>query len=133
MAAIPSNRLPGPFLDRNHAVKRHLRPKTAFVFDGGGSLGAVEVGMPKAITSYGVQADLVVGSSVGAINAAFFAGEPTGDGVQRLERSPLGVRPARRISIGPLGSFLGFFGWRDHMVDPTPLAPHRAKYPVPAA
>ena len=122
MAAIPSNRLPGPFLDRNRAaLKRHLRPNTAFVFDGGGSLGAVEVGMLKALTSYGVQADLVVGSSVGAINAAFFAGEPTGDGVQRLEQIWLGVRRRNVFPIGPLGSFLGFFGWRDHLLDPTPL------------
>jgi len=125
MAAIPilnPSFLPGPFLDRNRAaVKRHLRPSTAFVFDGGGSLGAVEVGMLKALTSYGVQADLVVGSSVGAINAAFFAGEPTGDGVQRLEQIWLGVRRRDVFPIGPLGSFLGFFGWRDHMLDPTPL------------
>ena len=65
MAAIPSNRLPGPFLDRNRAaVKRHLRPNTAFVFDGGGSLGAVEVGMLKATTSYGVRPEWLMSSSV---------------------------------------------------------------------
>src|SRR6202035_704732 len=93
MATIPTNCSPGPFIDQNRAaVKRDFRPKTAFVFDGGGSLGAVEVGMLKALISYGVQADFVVGSSVGALNAAFFAGEPTGDGVQRLEQIWLGVR-----------------------------------------
>ncbi len=122
MAAIPSNRSPGPFLDPNRAaVKRDVRPNTAFVFDGGGSLGAVEVGMLKALTSRGVQADLVVGSSVGAINAAFFAGEPTGDGVERLEQIWLGVRRRDRISHRSPWGFLGFFGWRDHLLDPTPL------------
>ncbi len=121
MATIPSIRLPGPFLDRNRAaVKRDLRPSTAFVFGGGGSLGAVQVGMLKSLTSYGVQADLVVGSSVGAINAAFFAGEPTSDGVQRLEQMWLGVRRRDVFPLGPLGGFLGFFGWRDHLLDPTP-------------
>jgi NTE family protein len=95
--------------------------KTAFVFDGGGSLGAIEVGMLKALTASGVQADFVVGSSVGALNAAFFAGEPTGDGVQRLEQIWLGVRRRDVFPVTALGGFLGFFGWRDHLVDPTPL------------
>jgi NTE family protein len=122
MATIPTNRSPGPFLDQKRApVKRDFRPKTAFVFDGGGSLGAVEVGMLKALISHGIQADFVVGSSVGALNAAYFAGEPTGDGVQRLEQIWLGVRRRDVFPIGPLRGFLGFFGWRDHLLDPTPL------------
>jgi NTE family protein len=99
----------------------HANSKTAFVFDGGGSLGAVEVGMLKALTSNNVQADFVVGSSVGAINAAFFAGEPTKQGVERLVQVWLGVRRCDVFPISPLGGFLGFFGWRDHLLDPTPL------------
>ena len=122
MPPIATNCSPEPFLDQNRAaVKRDLRQKTAFVFDGGGSLGAVEVGMLKALTSYGVQADFVVGSSVGALNAAFFAGEPTADGVGHLERIWLGVRRRDVFPIGPLRGFLGFFSWRDHLLDPTPL------------
>ncbi|MCM2309926.1 MAG: patatin-like phospholipase family protein [Steroidobacteraceae bacterium] len=58
---------------------------TAFLFAGGGSLGAVQVGMLKALASNGVQADLVVGASVGAVNAAYFATDPTAEGVARLE------------------------------------------------
>lgn len=42
----------------------------AFVLGGGGMLGAVEVGMLQALAEAGVQPDLVVGSSVGAINGA---------------------------------------------------------------
>jgi len=53
--------------------------KTAFVFTGGGSLGAVQVGMLKALVQHGMEPDLVVGSSVGAINAAYFVGEDAGD------------------------------------------------------
>jgi NTE family protein len=41
--------------------------KTAFVFAGGGSLGAIQVGMLRTLLSYGVRPDFVVGSSVGAI------------------------------------------------------------------
>jgi NTE family protein len=67
-------------------------PKTAFVFAGGGSFGAVQVGMLQALVAHGVKADLVVGSSVGAINGAYFAGEPTMGGVERLEKLWLGIR-----------------------------------------
>ncbi len=60
-------------------------PKTAFVFAGGGSLGAVQVGMLKALVRAGLKPDFVIGSSVGALNAGFFAGDPTQGGVARLE------------------------------------------------
>jgi NTE family protein len=95
--------------------------KTAFVFDGGGSLGAVEVGMLKALSAHRVRADFVVGSSVGALNAAFFAGTPTSEGVRKLEQIWCGVRRRDVFPIGPITGFLGFFGWRDHLLDPRPL------------
>ena len=59
--------------------------KTAFVFAGGGSLGAVQVGMLRELTRYGVSADFVVGSSVGAINASYFASAPNPAGIEKLE------------------------------------------------
>jgi NTE family protein len=42
-------------------------PRTAFVFAGGGSFGAVQVGMLRSLVAHGVKADMVVGSSVGAM------------------------------------------------------------------
>ena len=51
--------------------------KTAFVFAGGGSFGAVQVGMLQSLAAHGITADMVVGSSVGALNGAFYAGDPT--------------------------------------------------------
>ena len=60
------------------------QPKTAFVFAGGGSLGAVQVGMLRSLTAYGITADMVVGSSVGAMNSDYYAGTPTIEGVSRL-------------------------------------------------
>ncbi len=47
--------------------------KTAFVFAGGGSLGAVQVGMLRVLLAAGVRPDFVIGTSVGAMNAAYFA------------------------------------------------------------
>jgi NTE family protein len=47
---------------------------TAFVLSGGGSLGAVQVGMLQALTARGVAPDLLVGTSAGALNAAYVAG-----------------------------------------------------------
>jgi NTE family protein len=66
--------------------------KTAFAFAGGGSLGAIQVGMLRVLLSAGVQPDFVVGASVGAINAAYFAGAPNADGVERLAEIWSGLR-----------------------------------------
>ena len=57
---------------------------TAFVLSGGGSLGSVQVGMLLALAERNVAPDFVVGTSVGAINAAYVAGNPGLDGVRRL-------------------------------------------------
>ena len=51
---------------------------TAFVLSGGGSLGAVQVGMLQALAERDVSPDLLVGASAGAINAAFIAGHGFG-------------------------------------------------------
>lgn len=56
----------------------------AFVLGGGGVLGAVEVGMLRALVEAGVRPDLVVGTSVGAVNGAAFAADPSAEGVERL-------------------------------------------------
>ncbi|MGZ4594079.1 MAG: patatin-like phospholipase family protein [Actinomycetes bacterium] len=57
---------------------------TAFVLGGGGMLGANEVGMLRALLEEGVRPDLVVGTSVGAINGAAVAADPTVSAVVRL-------------------------------------------------
>ena len=55
----------------------------AFVMGGGASLGAAQVGMLQALSEYGVTPDLIVGTSVGALNGAFLASDPAG-GANRL-------------------------------------------------
>ncbi|MCC7320864.1 MAG: patatin-like phospholipase family protein [Rubellimicrobium sp.] len=94
--------------------------RTAFVFAGGGSLGAIQVGMLQALLEAGVTPDFVVGTSVGALNAAFFAGSPDLEGVARLA----GVwRGLRRNDVFPLslGSALRLLRNPDSLVDPANL------------
>ena len=98
----------------------HAAQKTAFVFAGGGSLGAVQVGMLRELMHAGVSADFVVGSSVGAMNAAYFAGAPNAAGVDKLEKIWRGLR---RHDVFPLTlrSVLGFMGGADNLIDPSNL------------
>lgn len=51
---------------------------TAFVLGGGGLMGAHEVGMLGALAEAGIRPDLVVGTSVGALNGVFVAADPGG-------------------------------------------------------
>jgi NTE family protein len=55
------------------------------VLSGGGSLGAAQVGALQALFEAGIVPDVVVGCSVGALNAAFVAVEPTVGRVNELE------------------------------------------------
>ena len=57
-----------------------------FVFASGGNLGSAQVGMLRALVEHDIVPDRLVGSSVGAINGAAFAVDPTVDGVERLDR-----------------------------------------------
>ena len=57
---------------------------TAFVLGGGGVLGAVEVGMLRALFERGITPDLVLGTSIGAINGALVARDPTPAVIDRL-------------------------------------------------
>jgi NTE family protein len=58
--------------------------RTAFVLGGGGHRGAYEVGMLKALIETGIQPDVVVGTSIGAINGVAIAADPSQAMVDRL-------------------------------------------------
>jgi NTE family protein len=58
--------------------------RVAFVFEGGGSLAATQIGIPRALTEARLRRQLVIGSSAGAINALAFAADPTTAGVAEL-------------------------------------------------
>lgn len=98
-----------------HGTDDHSGIKTAFVFAGGGSFGAIQVGMMQALAAHGVTADLVVGSSVGAMNGAYYAGAPTLDGVKSLADIWRGLT---RHDVFPVSvhAFLGFLWRRDFLI-----------------
>jgi NTE family protein len=97
-----------------------LTPPVGFVLGGGGVLGAAEAGMLRALLEAGVRPDLVVGTSVGAINGAAVAAEPTVASTERL------VGLWRQIAgSGILGSALWARAWtlartRTHLHGPRP-------------
>ena len=80
---------------------------TAFVLGGGGVLGAAEVGMLRALFEAGIKPDLVVGTSIGALNGALVAAQPEPAVVDRLTalwesaaagRDVYGDRAVRQVS-----------------------------------
>src|SRR5581483_2086315 len=73
--------------------------RTAFVLGGGGVLGTAEVGMLQALTERDVVPDLVIGSSVGALNGAMFATDPTMATVERMKSA--------WMSLSKRGAFSG--------------------------
>lgn len=74
--------------------------RTAFVLSGGGSLGAVQVGMLAALESAGVRPDLLIGTSAGALNAAWIASH--GMSARSLSELAAVWRGLRRRDLFPL-------------------------------
>ena len=66
------------------------------VLQGGGALGAYQVGVYQALHEAGIEPDWVVGTSIGAINASLIAGSDPADRLDRLEEF------WRRVEHGPL-------------------------------
>jgi NTE family protein len=68
---------------------RSRRPAgpVAVVLSSGANMGAVQVGVLRALVEHGVRPDLVVGCSIGALNGAALAHDPTVAGVARLEEA----------------------------------------------
>lgn len=89
----------------------------AFVLAGGASLGAIQVGMLEALYERDIVPDLILGSSVGAVNGAFIASRPPsvatahalGDVWRGLHRSTI-------LPLDPLAGLLGFAGRRDSLL-----------------
>ena len=71
--------------------------------------------MMYALAAHGAVADMVVGSSVGALNGAYYAGVPTLDGVKHLADIWCGLR---RQDVFPVSirTLLGFLWRRDFLI-----------------
>lgn len=92
----------------------------AFVLSGGANLGAVQVGMLRGLRRAGIEPDLVVGSSVGAMNGALIAADPV-DGADHLTDIWLSLR-RRDIFPSRLPMQLCRLVWtRTHLQSPSGL------------
>jgi NTE family protein len=92
----------------------------AYVLGGGGVLGAVEVGMLRALFRAGIRPDLVLGTSIGAVNGALVAAEPTESVTDRLVR--LWASPeASEVYGDSVARQLRRFAARTHLHSPRPL------------
>ena len=94
---------------------------TAFVLSGGGSLGAIQVGMLQALTEAGIQPDLLIGTSVGAVNAAWVGGWPDHEGALRLGEIWRGLRRQDIFPLSPLSSARGLLGRSNHVISNASL------------
>jgi NTE family protein len=102
--------------------------RTAFVLSGGGSLGAVQVGMLQALTEAGIHPDLLIGTSVGAVNAAWIAGCPDHQGALRLGEIWRGLRRQDIFPLSPWSSARGLLGRSNHMISNGGLREVLAKH-----
>jgi NTE family protein len=92
-------------------------PRTAFVLAGGAALGAMHAGMLRALYERGIAADLLVGTSAGAMNAAFVASRPqTVATARELEAVWCGLRRKDVFPLRPATLLTGLAGRRDHLV-----------------
>ena len=108
-------------------LRRHRRPdqpsgyRDAFVLSGGGSLGAIQVGALQALMDAGVRPDVLIGCSVGSLNATFLAVEPTRERLDDLEKLWLSLN---RADVFPASkrSIAGHLVRRDtHLYEPHGL------------
>ena len=94
---------------------------TALVLAGGSTRGAIQIGMLQVLVEHGFVPDRVYGASVGAINGAGFAAEPTREGVERMAQIWLGLR---REDVYPQGRLHGpwlYFRQRDAVYENSGL------------
>jgi NTE family protein len=95
---------------------------TAFVLSGGGSLGAVQVGMLRALGERGVVPDLLVGTSAGAINAAFVGGHGmSAEALRELAGLWRSLRRRDVFALRPLRGVLAAAGVRPSLFTAEPL------------
>ena len=92
-------------------------PRTAFVLAGGAALGAMQAGMIRALYERGIAPDLLIGTSAGALNAAFLASRPaTVATAEELAALWRGVRRSDILPLSPAALISGLAGRNDHLI-----------------
>ncbi|UXA08985.1 patatin-like phospholipase family protein [Mycobacterium sp. SMC-2] len=89
---------------------------TAFVLSGGASLGAIHVGMLLALADEGERPDLIVGTSVGAVNGGWIASRPDIAGIRGLADLWASLSRKDIFPAHPVAGALGMLGRRSHLV-----------------
>ena len=89
------------------AIDRERFGQVVLVLQGGGALGAYQGGVFQALAEAGVAPDWVIGTSIGAINAALIAGNAPGQRLQRMTEFWSGIRQA---GLAEWASALPFVG-----------------------
>lgn len=95
--------------------RKRPKPRVAFVLGGGGHNGAAEVGMLAALLERGILPDLVVGTSVGALNGAAIAADPSLGTVARLREAWLGLNDDAIFGGSIFAGAANLFRARTHM------------------
>src|SRR6266566_1479383 len=92
-------------------------PRTAFVLAGGAALGAMQAGMVHALYERGIAPDLLIGTSAGALNAAFLASRPpTVATAEQLAALWRGLRRTDVLPLRPATLLGGLAGRCDHLI-----------------
>lgn len=87
---------------RTYEASRRKADRRALVLSGGGNLGAIQVGILRAVYAEGFRPDLIVGTSIGALNAAVLAFHPNEEGLTRLARIWSNLRHDLSFAYNPL-------------------------------
>ena len=110
------------------------------VLQGGGALGAYQAGCYQAMHEAGLEPDWVIGTSIGAINAAVIAGSAPADRMDRLRtlwrRLEYGVGVAQAASLPMLGaslaSWMTMMTGLENFFTPNPAAFASSQWPLGA-
>lgn len=86
-----------------------------FALSGGGNLGSMQAGAILGLVEAGIEPDLIVGSSVGALNAAFLSSRPGVAGAKALVDAWCSLKRASVVTLNPLAPLAGLVGVRDHL------------------
>ncbi|MCV7078351.1 patatin-like phospholipase family protein [Mycobacterium szulgai] len=89
---------------------------TAFVLSGGASLGSIHVGMLRALADEGITPDLIVGTSVGAVNGGWIASRADAAGIRGLAELWISLSRKDIFPTHPVAGALGMLGRRTHVV-----------------
>jgi NTE family protein len=80
-----------------------------FVLSGGANLGSVHVGMVQALLEAGIKPDVIVGTSIGAVNAGHLAADPSLDQVEELRDLWCDARAREIFPLNPIANARALF------------------------